>query len=248
MIIDEFIDAKNDRDVWRKMSVVAEIEEVIIGTRHEDGEHQHINFTLKGITHLGRKIQKLDVRLVEHKGNPGIVIFDSDHQERAFYDWRMSGEENSRKFMLIIPSEQKGQEWLVQATSNDLLLITNIIKYLGKEFLKVPTSGKRFWDHACNSLLNNISSIPKRLHYDSIQLIESEERIKTIRINNPTINASPIIWDKLTIKNNKIKQILSTGEVKKNLVESKEKGEVEIRRIIFNETRNFIQLLKNEKN
>ena len=217
------IDAKNDRDAWRKMSVVLEIENVIMGSRHEDGEHTHINFNLQGIRYLGRKISKLDVRLVEHKGNPGIVIFESDHKERVFNSWIKSGEENGKVFMLVIPSEKKGQDWLVQATSNDLLLIIDMVKYIRKEILKTPKSGKIYWDNVSTSFLYKISSIPKRLHYDSVDLIESSGKIKKIKINNPTIDVSTIMWDKITLYNNKIKNILSTSFGKKDLVESKEK-------------------------
>ena len=178
------IEAQDERDSWRRISVTAEIEEIIPGQRHEIGEHQHINYTLRGITHLGRKFSQLDVRIVEHRGEPGVVIMEPIAEERPFYAWERHGEENGRGFMLIIPSEKRGSDWIVRATTNDLLLINDIIAFIKKEL-----SGEEnniIWRESCEEIQLEVDNIPLRIHYDSVKKISEKNGV----INAEIINAS----------------------------------------------------------
>gem|GEM_PF-2677765 len=196
------IEAQDERDAWRRMSVNAEIEEVIPGSRHEVGEHQHINYTLKGITHLGRKFSKLDVRIVEHRGNPGVVIMEPIAEERPFYAWERNGDENGMGFMLIIPTEKKGKDWLVRTTTNDLLLTKDIINYIMRDILKEGSDKK--WSEICTEVQLGIDNIPLRLHYDDVKKMSEKNGIIEAEIVNPSVMGKVIQTSIIKIKDNKI--------------------------------------------
>jgi uncharacterized coiled-coil DUF342 family protein len=196
------IDAQDERDTWRGLCVTAVIEEVIPGSRHEVGEHQHLNYTLRDITHLGRKFSRLDVRIVEHKGNPGVVIMEPMGEERPFYAWERHGEEKGRGFMLIIPTEKKGKEWLVRATTNDLLLTKDIVNYIQKDLLQKESDQK--WCKICTEVQLGIDNIPMRLHYDNVKVLGENNGIKKAEIVNPSIRGKMLQMSLININNKKI--------------------------------------------
>jgi hypothetical protein len=210
------IEAQDERDSWRRISVTAEIEEIIPGQRHEIGEHQHINYKLKGITHLGRKFSQLDVRIVEHRGNPGVLIMEPNAEERPFYAWEKHGEENGRGFMLIIPSDIKGEEWLIRATTNDVLLIKDIIIYIMKNEILNDK-----WYNLCKYNIIDLENIPTRVHYDNV--IKSERNTSEIKakVINPSINNKLIgDWAEVTILKKKVIDININNDLKIRTLEN----------------------------
>jgi hypothetical protein len=204
------MEAQDERDEWRRMSVTAEIEEVIRGTAHETGEHQHINYTLRGITHLGRKFSSLDVRIIEHRGNPGIVIFEPLVEERVIYAWERHGEENGRPFMIIIPSKIKNKEWLVRATTNDLLLIKDIIYYTNKKYEQEGRNGK--WSIVFNELKSQINNLDFRLHYDDVILISKNKTTCIAEVANLSISGILLKNTIFEIEKGNLKRIMIDGQ------------------------------------
>jgi peptidoglycan hydrolase CwlO-like protein len=200
------IKAQEERDEWRRMSVTAEIEEVIRGTAHETGEHQHINYTLRGITHLGRKFSRLDVRIVEHRGNAGMVIFEPISEERPFYAWEKHGEENGRSYMLIIPSEKKGEEWLVRSTTNDLLLCQSIASFIGIDIMANRCSNA-IWHDKCVEILHGIDINPPRLHYDDVQKVSSRKGMHEAKVINPSYKTKLLKYTHLVFQGKKLSYI-----------------------------------------
>jgi hypothetical protein len=198
------IEAQEERDEWRRMTVTAEIEEVIQGSSHETGEHQHINYMLKDISHLGRKFSRLDVRIVEHHGNPGVAIMKPIAEERPFYAWEKHGEENGQDYMLIIPTSKNGNDWLERATTNDLLLYKDIVSYAA---VKIKQNGaNKNWADACRSILISLRGLSKRVHYDDIKL---ENKIGTynVRIINASLGGDMLHHDMVIYKKGKVVEI-----------------------------------------
>jgi hypothetical protein len=234
------IEAQDERNSWRKMSVTAEIEEVIPGPRHEVGEHQHINYTLLGITHLGRKFSQIDVRIVEHRGNPGVAIMEPVAGERPFYAWERHGEECGRGFILIIPTEKKGREWLVRATTNDLLLTKDIVNYIQKDLLQKESDQK--WCKICTEVQLGIDNIPMRLHYDNVKVLGENNGIKKAEIVNPSIRGKMLQMSLININNKKIiNSLIGNSNI---LIDfNKTKVMVSSRQYI-KEQKNIISLLK----
>jgi predicted nucleic acid-binding Zn-ribbon protein len=224
------IDAQDDRDSGRGMSVTAEIEEIIPGTRHEVGEHQHLNYALKGITHLGRRFSQLDVRIIEHRGNPGVVIMEPIAAERAFYAWERHGEENGRGFMLIIPTEKKGKEWLVRATTNDLLLTKDIASYIQRDILSREIDKK--WKEICTEIQIGIDTIPLRLHYDDVEFIREIKSTIEAEIINPSFRS--YLLDTIEVRKKDGKIIFKTHGMVKDNTELKKYLSFEMKNIEFN--------------
>jgi Methyltransferase domain len=196
------IEAQENRDEWRRMSVTAEVEEVIPGSRHEVGEHQHINYTLRGITHLGRKFSRLDVRIVQHHGKPGLVIMEPIQEERPFYEWECHGEENGRGYMIIIPSEKNGKNRLARATTNDLLLTKDVVTYIQKDLLKNERNQK--WNEVCTEFLIGIDNIPQRLHYDDVRKLGENNGIIEVEIVNPSVMGKRVQTSIIQLRKNEI--------------------------------------------
>jgi chromosome segregation ATPase len=220
------IEAQDDRNAWRRMSVTAEIEEVILGSRHEVGEHQHLNYTLRGIKHLGRKFNQLDVRIVDHRGNPGILIFEPNPEERAFYGWTKTGEENGRKFMLVIPSDKWGKDFLIRCTTNDILLVKDITANINKELLKKQSLSNKKWEIMCSEILKSICINGMKLHYDDVVVLDNKKNKHEIKIINPLIDFKIIEYNNIVITKNQITSISNNTtkiEYNKNKLNSETK-------------------------
>ena len=110
MIVEEQI----EKEAWKKTIVETEIDEVIRAGAHETSEHQHINLIFRGVRHLEKKITQLDIRIVEHRGKPGFVIFKNEKNDNALVSFVKNGEEKNREYMLIILSDKKIRNGLIQ--------------------------------------------------------------------------------------------------------------------------------------
>ena len=234
------VEGKEERDAWKKISVSTVVQEVLRGPVHETGEYKQIDYTLREISHLGRKISQLDVRIVEHRGNPGILVFEPDTIERALYGWTKTGEETGRSYMLVIPNDEKGKDFLLKATTNDITLIKSIIIYAQYELLRNEVNLQFNWNEVATSLLDAIDSISERLHYDDIMVKGKNQEVLVASIINPSFRGEILKWDVLSIKNGKITEILSSGENKDNLLGSQNSTKTKIRNIYLKERKNII--------
>jgi hypothetical protein len=146
------VESENEKEAWKKNRVKAAIKEVVRGNAHETGEHQHINYTLRGITHMGRTFTKLDVRIVEHRGNPGILIFEPDPKSEEFFRWDINGEENGRKYTLIVPKDKKTTINLRNKSNECKILLKDIISYILIQIESGRDKYNRNWEQTCKNL------------------------------------------------------------------------------------------------
>jgi hypothetical protein len=196
---------QKEKEASRKIGHTACAEEVFLGVVHESGEHQHVNYSFHGITHLGRQFSRIDARIVEHRGNPGFAIFEPVAKERPFYNWEKHGEENSGGYMLIIPAENKGADWLVRATTNDLLLFRDLVAIIHQQIMFQAPDGK--WNQVCTDLLRSLIFLPERLHYDDVKLVSREKGFTKVKIVNPSHRLHLLPYEVAVFKGKKLVSI-----------------------------------------
>jgi hypothetical protein len=160
-----------------------EIGSSIIGDENVNLTHSHLNFTFKNIKLFGRHWKLLQVRLVEHNGKAGLVIFnDVENSSYPLYHWEKDGEENGVDFMIFVPADTKSRIKLVKAPTSDLLLIREITaRIIGYIYVHGDNNLNR-WIHVGRKLVQQIDEIDERIHYDDVVVNTIENR------NEITIN------------------------------------------------------------
>ena len=142
--------------------------------------HSHLNFTFENIKLFGRHWKLLQVRLVEHNGKAGLVIFNNvENSSYPLYIWEKDGEENGVDFMIFVPADTKSRIKLVKAPSSDLLLIREITnRIIGYIYVHGDNNLNR-WIHVGRKLVQQIDEIDERIHYDDVVVnaIENKDEI-----------------------------------------------------------------------
>jgi hypothetical protein len=240
MYIDAKANGKKMAAAWRQQSTPTVFSEAALVGKAEAGEFQHIEYSLKDIQHLGRQFSGIQARIINHRGDPGIVIFEPDASERAFYGWEKSGEENGRGYMLIIPKHKAGREKLLAATTNDLLLLKAIVLEIGMNMAQKEAENTNFWTETCQSILNEFEVLPTRLHYDDVKLASKQGNFLEVKVINPSWNNRPIFQDTVAFSGQKI--IAIQDQKNRSMPDCKQASnyQKQIIQAFRKETKNFI--------
>ena len=81
-----------------------EIEKLVLGSARNEPPHRELTLTLLGLKFGAQRIGELLLRLVEHNGHPGLVIFAAPVQ--ALSGWSQSGVDFGQAFMLLVPDDE----------------------------------------------------------------------------------------------------------------------------------------------
>ena len=143
--------------------------------QHDCAPHRHLHFAVENVRSGAREIARLEVRLLDHLGRPGIAVFSTRSNE-ALAAWQATGDEAGQPFMAIIPSDPHGRLLLERMGTADWQLV-NHLAHLVQRFLVGDGShlGVR-WQVAAARLCRHLIDMPPRLRYDRLQLsrVESE--------------------------------------------------------------------------
>ena len=159
---------------WKKAEstghgLILKVDAVSRGNAVDHGSHRHLDYALNGVELLGRSWPTLRTRLIRHNGRSGVLFFEA--ATSPFYAWDPSGEEGGEHFMLFVPSDPTARDYLVSATTSDLLMIKDTVAIILSDLKMngLPAETVTDWISVSESLLTQIDEIPERLHYDSVQ-------------------------------------------------------------------------------
>lgn len=98
--------------------------------------HNHLNVLLRHLQFGSSTWPWVRIRLVEHHGRPGLVIFEPPGDAMPLQQWMRSGEENGMHYFLLVPENESGRQFLIQAPSTDIYVVYFLIKSLELELHK----------------------------------------------------------------------------------------------------------------
>jgi hypothetical protein len=99
------------------------IDSIHFGHAEDTAPHRHIDFTIEG-ARLGEKsLGSISLRLVEHHGRSGLVVFATPEGKHPMQSWREDGREDERTFLLIVPQDDTGRFYIQQANALDIILL-----------------------------------------------------------------------------------------------------------------------------
>jgi hypothetical protein len=157
--------------------------------RSDDPPHRHLQLRIEGVSALGATWPALDLRLVEHLGRPGLVVFTDAAGRRPLSAWRTSGRENEREFMLMVPSDSQGLRLLQPMGSADWELVMGLAARLQRHLQQVPGSGP--WLTVATRLRRQLADLPPRLRYDrlDVQRANGDSQALEVRFGAATFGA-----------------------------------------------------------
>ncbi len=158
----------SDRFGWRGISPFAQSAIHLLG-QHDRAPHLHLHFAVENVRSGARAIARLEVRLLDHLGRPGIAVFSTRSNE-ALAAWHPTGDEAGRPFMALVPSDRQSRLLLERMGTADWQLVNHLAqaiqRYLGGEGSHL---GAR-WQVAAARLCRQLIDMPPRLRYDRLQL------------------------------------------------------------------------------
>ena len=144
------------------------------GHCHDQLPHRHLDFTLENVRMGERKLATLRMRLVEHNGRPGILVFRPTEKDPApLFHWKEHGKENDTPYTLIIPQDESGRDFLVAAPTSDFLHVRDSAKllanHLQSDAARQTASRSTDWVGIARRFVEYADNVSERLHYDDIK-------------------------------------------------------------------------------
>lgn len=188
-----------------------QVEGLRMGHCHDVSPHRHLDFTLDQARLGERDLGSARLRMVEHNGRPGLLVFQGYSKDSApLYHWKSSGEENGSPFMLIVPQDDSGRDALVAAPTSDLLFLRESARLLAGELHAAIQNGssqrKRDWARIAKRFIDLADDIPQRLHYDDVVARGLEDKAHQFILRNAWTAYSGLIrslefqWKDFTIE------------------------------------------------
>jgi hypothetical protein len=118
-----------------------------------------------------RKINDVAVRLVEHRGRPGIVIFRSDDGTQLLEVWRESGREDGRPYMLLVEGDEFSQGVFHAMGALDWELTRRLVEAIRDVLESSETGASIAWRTLARRLHFWLDELLPRLRYQGVEVV-----------------------------------------------------------------------------
>ncbi len=141
----------------------------IVGVR-DAAPHRELSFEFDGVETPAGAMPKLLVRLVDHNGQPGLVLFAAADGRAPLTQWQPGGSEDGREFMILLPRSNGPKTPLFHMASADWRFVAALADTLLGELPRdLPGLHVRWRDIAAR-LQQQFRLVPPRLRYGGMQL------------------------------------------------------------------------------
>jgi hypothetical protein len=162
------LDDASERFGWRGARPLAPGAIQLLG-QHKQAPHLHLHFAVEDVRSGSRVVPRLEFRLLDHLGRPGIAVFSTRSNE-ALAAWQSTGDEAGRPFMTLLPSDRQGRLLLERMGTADWQLVNHLAQSV-QRFVSQEGShlGVR-WQVTAARLCRELIDMPPRLRYDRLQI------------------------------------------------------------------------------
>ncbi len=137
--------------------------------QHDRAPHRHLHFAVENLRSGERELPRLEVRLLDHLGRPGIALFSSQPRE-ALASWQATGGEAGRAFMTLVPSDLEGRQRLDRMGTADWQLVNHLAQSIQRWLSAEGAQLGARWQVTAARLCRQFGDLPLRLRYDRLQL------------------------------------------------------------------------------
>ncbi len=144
------------------------IDQVQPVTERSTHPHRELTFTLQKVKVGERTLPEARVRLVEHHGHPGLVVFANAQGAQLLTAWRQSGQEDGRPYMLLVPSDAGSAPVFDAMDSTDWLVTLALVSVLERRLTDPVLLLAPHWQQLARRLREQLQEMPRRFRYGSL--------------------------------------------------------------------------------
>lgn len=142
---------------------------VAVGESAHSEQHHHLQFELHDVRTPHRSLSRLTVRLAEHVGRPGLILFAPNGEDAPLAAWQASGEEAGRRFMTLVPADEPSQAGLQRMATADWEFVNQLVAHLLHRLGSDGVHGEAVrWRAVARQLQQQLRQLPPRLRYSAI--------------------------------------------------------------------------------
>lgn len=147
-------------------AVVCRYGAVAVSPPRETPPHRELGLQFSKVVWGDKVLATLDVRLVEHHGRPGLVLF-GDAGQGPLSGWMESGTEEGRGYMLLIPSDVgTGAPW-PRLTGEDLLRVARLAETVAA-VVSARVAVAPMWNRVATRFIQEWASLPEMLRFEGV--------------------------------------------------------------------------------
>lgn len=150
-------------------AVTKNVEQVVLGTERLKPPHRELGLTLQSVRAGGRVLGRVDARLVEHHGRPGVALFAAEGQPTPLMAWQPSGREEGRDYLLLVPADAPAAQRLQSMGRGDWELLLQLVDATVAVLEHMQSETARRWQVVAERLRRQLAALPARLRYDRIE-------------------------------------------------------------------------------
>lgn len=151
-------------------------ESLTLGSIETTPPHLHINYSLERARFAARDLGRVRLRLVEHHGRPGLVVFRRDGEEPPLGLWRVTGEEEGDTFQLVVPQDILAEDYIAHAPADDLVFLREAARMLAAHLAERDEPGRHAtWRRTAQLFVDHLHDKIRRLTFGAVTCTESAE-------------------------------------------------------------------------
>lgn len=152
----------------------------LVGARDE-APHRELSFTFHDWACPTGTLDTTTVRLIEHLGHPGLVIFAAADGRAPLTQWQPVGNEDGRPFMILLPHDQHPDAPMSRMASADWRLVNSLAALLAQELRTLEGESLHpHWRDIAARLHLAIGVLPARLRYAELRGTPSEQGLEIV--------------------------------------------------------------------
>lgn len=169
------LQAKADADAARAAPVPGVVEvaigDIVPEAERDTPPHRELTFSVRQVRAGTREVVESTVRLVEHHGHPGLVVFGGGgDMPPLFAAWQPGGQEDGRPYALLIPSDAHSAPLLDAMDSADWLLLHTLVLRLERLLQAPPVPLQPHWSALARRLRDAMQDLPPRLRHQGLKV------------------------------------------------------------------------------
>lgn len=135
----------------------------------ESPPHRHLHLRVQNVPLAKNSVKRMEVRLVEHHGRPGLALIATPDRPRPLEAWRPEGSEGTHEYMLLVPSDEASVQKLALLGSSDWQLVRSIAQALVVGIPALKPAVAPDWTIVAARLERQLDALPARLRFDGIR-------------------------------------------------------------------------------
>ncbi len=153
-------------------AAVARLGRLELGQPGGTGVHRHLDLSLHDAEPPTGRMARLRLRLVDHRGMPGLALLRSAQDAPPIGGWVTHGHEGDNAYCLLIPGDRHSARLWQHLGAGDWRFLMTLVLTLDASLLDAATARRELgpWHTVVRQLRMQLWNIAPRLRYDAVEV------------------------------------------------------------------------------